>query len=193
MPPLTCNGALVRKNAACLWSVSFIPLYPSGFNTYYTDSDSCTSHSTSQDPTSPRLAFPNVPTSVRLITTRDVAVDTHENPFMEAPPIRELRRPRLKSNCVANKSREVLIVEPPHRVLIGLDTDGNAVVAGSGFAFRFVCVVMPSNISAPDHQDISLLQCRSLPLQRLLDLYNRNLMSRHRQRRFPILLFIPST
>jgi hypothetical protein len=50
---------------------------------------------------------------------------------------------------------------------------------------------MPSHIATPYHQNIPLLNLRPLPFQRLLYLFNRNLMPAHRTWRFPILLFIP--
>ena len=96
---------------------------------------------------------------------------------METPSIRELRRPRLECHRIPNKSCEMLIVEPSSRLLISLDSNSNAVIASAGLAVCFVRVVMPSDVSASDHEDVSLLERCPLPFQRLLNFVDWNFMS----------------
>lgn len=114
-----------------------------------------------------------------------------QDPFVQTPSICELGRPCLERNGVANQSREVLVIQPSNRVLVGLDTDGNTVVTSARFAFLFVCIVVPPNVPTANHEDVSLLQGRSLPLQRLFNLHNRNLMPRHSRWCLPVLFLIP--
>lgn len=89
---------------------------------------------------------------------------------MKAPPIRKLRRPRLERNRVANKSCEMLLVEPSRSFLISLNSNRNAVVTGSRLALGFIGVVVPPHVPTSDHENVTLLQCGTLPFQRLLDL-----------------------
>jgi hypothetical protein len=51
---------------------------------------------------------------------------------------------------------------------------------------------VPPHIPTPNHQDIALPERRPLPLQRLLNLLNRNFMPTHRARSRSLLLLIPS-
>lgn len=99
----------------------------------------------------------------------------HKDPLVKAPPIRELWRPCLESNGIANESCKVLVVEPSNCVFVGLDADGVAVVAGTRFALCFIRVVtvkvstnhlitaisfknlLPPDVSRPNHQYITLL------------------------------------
>ena len=52
-------------------------------------------------------------------------------------------------------------------------------------------VLMPSNIARPDDEDIPRLRRRPLPLQCLVELIHRNLMSGHGTRRQPPHLILP--
>jgi hypothetical protein len=38
----------------------------------------------------------------------------------------------------------MLVVEPADGVLVGLDSNGNTVVAGAGLALRFICIAVKS-------------------------------------------------
>jgi hypothetical protein len=86
-----------------------------------------------------------------------------------------------------------MTIQPADGILVSLDTYGDTVVPRAGLPFRFACIavrmsvcfagemlcvisLVPSNISTPNHQDVALLQCRSLPLERLFNFHDRNLV-----------------
>jgi hypothetical protein len=53
---------------------------------------------------------------------------------MQAPTVRKLRGPGFESDGIADQGSEVLVVEPTDGFFGGLEADGDAVVAGAGFA-----------------------------------------------------------
>jgi hypothetical protein len=129
---------------------------------------------------------------------------------MQTPTIRELGRPRFKGNRISNKRREMLFVQPADRLFIRLNTNRDAVVTSTRLALCFArvagnsvstrtnlrtektdCSLVPSHVSTPDHQNVTLSQRSPLPLQRLGNLFNWNFMPRHRTRRLAILLLVP--
>lgn len=85
MPPLTCNGALVRKNAVNLSQHDLESMKLSSYSTYCSVSYSCTSRSASRDPTSLRWAFPSAPVIYQHLCHRIAAANTHKNPFVKTP------------------------------------------------------------------------------------------------------------
>lgn len=142
----------------------------------------------------------------------------HQQPLMQTPTVCEFRRPRLKRNIVAYNGREMAIVQPADGALRSLQANGYAVVARARLALRGVGVavsrdvsvwlilvvssdgwggrgkdvLMPPHIARANHHNIALSELRPLPLQRLLNLLNRNLMAGHCTRRWALVLFVPS-
>jgi hypothetical protein len=53
----------------------------------------------------------------------------HKQPLVQTPPVRKLRRPRLERNSIANKAREMIIVQPADRLFVRLHANSDAVVA----------------------------------------------------------------
>jgi hypothetical protein len=142
-------------------------------------------------------------------SSADVHTPMHKQPLVQTPTISELWRPCLKRDCIANKTCEMLVIQPADCLLVCLNTNSIAVVASTRLSCGFIGVaeiasvhatlwfprnkylLVPSHISTPDHQDITLSQRGPLPLQGLRNLFNRNLVPRHWIRRLAILLLVP--
>jgi hypothetical protein len=79
-------------------------------------------------------------------SSSNIHTPMHEQPLVQTPTISELRRPRLKCNGVANKTCKVLVIQPANRLFVGLDTNGNAIIASTRLSCRFIRVAESASV-----------------------------------------------
>jgi hypothetical protein len=110
---------------------------------------------------------------------------------MKTPTSLHWWRPRLESNRISHHRREVLVVQPTDSRLVVLQPDGRAVLLRAVLALFRRSVVVPSDVSAADAQDVALAQSRSLPLQAFFDLRDRDLVAADCGWGVAVLLLVP--
>jgi hypothetical protein len=73
----------------------------------------------------------------------------HKQPLVQTPTISELWRPCLKRDGVANKTCEMLVIQPADRLLVCLNANSNAVVASTRLSCGFIGVTGIASVHLP--------------------------------------------
>jgi hypothetical protein len=70
---------------------------------------------------------------------------------MQTPPLFILWRPSFERNGIANSRGKMLIVQPAHSLLVGLQANSNAVISRAGLAFIFTGITISESTSTRNY------------------------------------------
>lgn len=101
----------------------------------------------------------------------------HEQPLMQTPSALQIRRPGFKRHAVPRHGREVVLVEPAHGRLVGLQPDAEGVFLRAEAALGRGGGVVPAHVAGAEDEDVTDVESCALVLEGGFDLGDGDLVA----------------